>query len=57
MTRFLPSLQADEVCAGTHLPPATEAVDWDAEEHRVRAAAAMMPARADVLVADLLDFR
>lgn len=31
--------------------------DWEAEERRMHAAAAAMPARADVLVADLLDFR
>ena len=57
MTRLPPSSQANGPCAGTHLPPVTTAMDWDAEEHRVRAAAALMPARADVLVADLLDFR
>ena len=56
-TRLPPSLQANGHRAGTHLPPDTERVDWDAEEQRVRAAAAMMPARVDVLVADLLDFR
>ncbi|KAK9846546.1 hypothetical protein WJX81_006344 [Elliptochloris bilobata] len=39
--------------AGEELPE--DPVDWDAEERRVRAAAALMPARADVLVADLLD--
>ena len=57
MTRLPPSSQANGPCAGTHLPPVTTAMDWDAEEHRVRAAAALMPGRADVLVADLLDFR
>lgn len=34
-----------------------EPEDWEAEERRMHAAAAAMPARADVLVADLLDYR
>jgi len=43
--------------AGPGAPAAPEPADWAAREARVRAAAALMPARADVLVADLLDFR